>query len=357
MDIMVPLIFWINEEFKKTELTGVDTLSITKRLSELETRKSWDVTSRFFSSLFEEFGKLFNSLFEKNPELREQLVKAIFEKGKLEATRYEMPEDFDPKQVESRIKKLMGQVRENPLKYLSTLTHIWPDIYFYIHVEAQEVVEGLLEKTEIDFESYKEFVSQLFALGLVENLDTGFWCNNCSYPIVLRSESNLGPKSLTLRCMKCGKKMAICAIYQLDNFLWKLISSKDGLLGVTVAWLLGRRKIEYESPFFVKETELDFICNTPKGKVLLECKMHRLPPTDRSVRQKLIDDLNQMSKHVSRFEKESKEKIHESYLIYNFDLRNYQDLIEEKTKNHRGSHVIDFTQLDEIVSSLAPKED
>ena len=91
--------------------------------------------------------------------------------------------------------------------------------------------------------------------------------------------------------------------------------------------------------------------------MLLECKMHRLPPTDRSVRQKLIDDLNHMRKHMNRFEKESKEKIHESYLIYNFDLADYQDLIEEETKNHRDSHVIDFTELDEIVASLAPKED
>jgi len=357
MDIMAPLIFWMNKEFRKIELTGVDALSVAKRLNELETMKSWDVTSRFFSSLFEEFGKLLHSLFEKNPELQEQFVRAILEKEKPEPKQYKMPEDFDPKQVESKIKKLISQVRENPLKYLATLTHIWPDIYFYLHVKAQEIVEGLLEKAEIDFESYKELVSQLFALRLVENLDARFWCNNCSDPFVLRSESNLGPKSLKLRCMKCGRKMAICSIYRLDNFLWKLISSKDGLLRVTVAWLLKRRKIEYESPFFVKETELDFICNTPKGKVLLECKMHRVPVTDRSVRQKLIDDLNQMRKHMDRFENESKEKIHKSYLIYNFDLRNCQDLVEEETKNYRGSHVIDFNQLDEVVASLAPKED
>jgi len=357
MDIMVPLIFWINKEFRKIELTGVDTLSIAKRLSELETMKSWDVTSRFFSSLFEEFGKLFRNLFEKKPELREQFLRAIFEKEKPEPKQYEMPVDFDPKQVESGIKKLISKVRENPLKYLATLTHIWPDLYFYLHVQAPDILEGLLAKAEIDFEIYKELVSQLFALGLVENLDARFWCNICSDPFVLRSESNLGPKSLKLRCIKCGKKMAICSIYRLDNFLWKLISLRDGLLGVTVAWLLKRRKIEYESPFFVKETELDFICNTPKGKVLLECKMHRVPVTDRSVRQKLVDDLKQLSKHVSGFERESKEKIHESYLIYNFDLRNYQDLVEEEAKNHRDNHVIDFTQLDEIVASLAPKED
>jgi hypothetical protein len=85
--------------------------------------------------------------------------------------------------------------------------------------------------------------------------------------------------------------------------------------------------------------------------------MHRLPPTNRSVKQKLIDDLNQLKKHVDRFEKESKEKIHESYLIYNFCLEDYQDLIEEAKENGDSIHVIDFTLLDEAIASLVPKED
>lgn len=61
--------------------------------------KSWNTTSEFLSSLQEDFGKLFHSLLEKNPELREQLLRAIFERGKPEQKQYKIPEDFDPKQV------------------------------------------------------------------------------------------------------------------------------------------------------------------------------------------------------------------------------------------------------------------
>jgi len=356
MDIMIPLIFWVNDEFRETKLTGVDTLSIAKKLSNLETTKSWDTTSEFLSSLQEYFRRLVSSLLKKNPKLREQLVEAMLGKEKPELEQYKLPNDFDPKEVESKIKMLFSQVRKNPLRYLDTLTHIWPDIYLYLHVEALGFVEELQKKAKIDFNSYKALVSQIFALGLVRGSDTLFWCNKCSEPIVLRSGSSLSPKSLSLSCMKCGKEMAISSIYQLDSFLWELISSKDGLMRVAVAWLLTRRKISYETPFFVKETELDFVCTTQKGKVLLECKMYRSPPTDRSVRQKLIADLNQMRKHIDRFEKNFKEKIQESYLIYNFVLRDYQNLIDEETKNLESSRVIDFTQLDEIITSLAPKE-
>ena len=356
MDIMIPVIFWMNKEFRKSELTGVDTLSTFKRLSELETTKSLDTVEQFFSFFGKEFGSLFRSFLKENPELAEELLKEAFEIEKTESKEYKIPKDFDPKQIENRIKTLIKNVRDNPARYLNILTSLWPDISLYLHLEAQSIVERLLKNANIDSSDYEEVLSQLFTLGLISNMDTVFWCHNCSEPVVLRSKSQLSPRSLKMKCIKCGKRMAVCSIYRLDDFLWNLISSRNGLLGVTVAWLLKKRKIEYDSPLYIKETELDFLCHTPSGKILLECKMHRVPPTERSVRQNLVNDIKQLQKHVSKFETETEVKIKESYLIYSLEISRYSGIVEEMMENLQNIHLIDFASLDEVVSSMAPRE-
>jgi len=356
MDIMIPVIFWVNKEFRKSQLTGIDTLSTFKRLSELETTKSWDIVEQFFSFVKKEFGSLFHNLLKENPELAERFLKEAFEIEKTESKEYKIPKDFDPKQIEKRIETLIKHVRDNPLRYLGILTNLWPDISLYLHLEAKSIVERLLKNADIDAHDYEEGLTQLFTLGLISNIDTIFWCHNCSEPVILRSRSQLGPKSLKMKCIKCGKWMAVCSIYKLDDFLWNLISSRNGLLGITIAWLLKKRKIAYDSSLYIKETELDFLCHTLSGKVLLECKMHRIPPTERSVRQKLVNDMKQLQEHIHKFETETKTKIRESYLIYNLEITKYQNIVEEKMGNLQNIHLIDFTSLDKVISSIAPRE-
>ena len=356
MDIMIPVIFWINKEFRKSELTGVDTLSTFRRLSELETTKSWDTMEHLFSFFKKEFGSLFQSLLKENPELAERFLKEAFEIEKTESKEYKIPKDFDPKQIENRFETLIKNVRDNPLRYLNTLTNLWPDISLYLHLESQNIVKKLLENAGLDFTDYEKTISQLFTLDLISSLDTIFWCHNCAEPVVLRSKSQLSPRSFKMKCIKCDKKMAVCSIYNLDNFLWNLISSRNGLLGVTIAWLLKKRKIEYDLPLYIKKTELDFLCHASSGEILLECKMHRVPSTERSVRQKLVNDIKQLQEHVSKFETDTKAEIKESYLIYNLEISRYQDIVEEKMENLQNIHLIDFTSLDEVISSIAPRE-
>jgi len=363
MDLVFPLVFWINREFKKTTTETTDAISLAKRFDDIKTAYSRETFSAILSWAKNQFGPVLSSVLAQNPELAQHIIQSGFQekKEKQEKAEIKMPEEFDPEEYAEQMKEsinlLIQEIRGHPLKYFEALTTVFPDPYLSLHLESKRIISDILKNSKATFQNYQKVIDLMFNLELIKNLETSFWCPKCPESIVLKSKSKLGPKSLDLKCPKCNKKMSISSIYKLDDFLWKLISRKDGLLGIAIAWLLRRRGVEYTSPVFVKETEMDFLCNIHTGKVLLECKMHRAPPTVRSVRQKLVDDLKQLNDHVKKYEKEHDEKLSQSYIVYNFDLSGYENLVNEEIEKYAKAFVIDFTELDEVISSFSAKAD
>ena len=151
---------------------------------------------------------------------------------------------------------------------------------------------------------------------------------------------------MNVNCPRCGQQMNYSAILWLDDVLRKYLLMRDGLLTIAVAHLLRKRNIKFDSSVKDDQFEYDFICETKKDKVLVECKVHRLPESKRSVEGSIEQDLNQAKKHMNAL------NISSAVVIYNYDLEEYKELVE-KGKSKYGVDLLDFSEASDYFSSLS----
>jgi len=135
-----------------------------------------------------------------------------------------------------------------------------------------------------------------------------------------------------------------------------MISFKDGLIFISTAWFLKSNDIQFEPSVKTSNFEIDFICNTDKGQVMIECKRHRFPSNERSVKGSITQDLKQVLDHIQEYENE-KGSLLKSYLIYNYDLNPYNELVEKQQKRYRDIKILGCLNLKEELTTLIKKED
>jgi hypothetical protein len=81
--------------------------------------------------------------------------------------------------------------------------------------------------------------------------------------------------------------------------------------------------LKYEA-FVTDDTyEYDFICDTPRAELLIECKYHRRPQNNRSFIGMVKQDLGQTKKHMNA------RNIPAALVIYNYDLIGYEKLVDK----------------------------
>ena len=71
----------------------------------------------------------------------------------------------------------------------------------------------------------------------------------------------------------------------------------------------------------------------------MECKVHRVPESVRSVKGSIEKDLQQAFKHMRSLD------ISSGVVIYNYNLAKYKDLVEKGTKKY-NVHIFKFTWID-----------
>jgi hypothetical protein len=241
------------------------------------------------------------------------------------------------KELEASAKNWINELKSNPTKVLESLLDMRiPNFYFAIHQDADSHVGSLLKKTNMNLEEYNQVLSLLYALKLINRQDSVFRCDECiDEPQLLNSSSMIGPNKMNINCPRCGQQMNYSAILWFDNFLRNCLLNKDGLLQIAIGNMLKKMNITFNSSVKDNKFEYDFICQTKKGKVLVECKVHRFPESERSVKGSIEQDLQQGYKHMQEL------KIQMAVVIYNYDLTKYEDLVEKGTEKY-GIDLIDF---------------
>lgn len=220
------------------------------------------------------------------------------------------------------------------------------------------VLENLCKVRGLDFKEYESTLIDLYRFGLINNQITAFWCENCIEDLqIILSESKIAPSKLEMRCLKCGSEMIAVAMIELNEFLVQSILSKDGLLGVAVAWLLEKKEFQWEYSVY-NDREKDFICDVSQGKVLIEVKMHRFPESIRSFEETLAKDVNQLVKHIEDFKKRN-ERLISAFLVYNCDLTQFSENVRSviNSKFPAGAkdiifEVIDYNNLPSLLDEL-----
>jgi len=251
------------------------------------------------------------------------------------------------KEYEAEAKNWEKRVKSNPMKFIESLLDMQiPNIRISIHEDAGSHVGSILKKLEMNMEEYNRVLSHLYGLKLIKRQDSIFRCENCiDDPQLLKSSSMIGPNRMTIKCPRCGQQMSYSAILWIDELLKDCLLNKDGLLSVAVAHILKKREINFKSSVQDEKFEYDFICETKKGKVLAECKVHRFPESERSIKGSIEQDLRQASKHMQALNLPS------TVVIYNYDLEKYKDLVETGTKKY-GIDLIDISEAPDYFTSF-----
>lgn len=205
------------------------------------------------------------------------------------------------------------------------LTNIFTPCYLY----GYDHTRNLLSVQQIQANEYRAILFELYTLKLIDNLGTVFWCMHCQdEPFICTTTSRISPTHLKMMCPKCDKPVAIGTVYDVHPTIKESILHQDGLLSVALAWLLKERDIKFEPSICSSEYENDFLCETPNGKVLIECRMHMTDRDKRSVEGTIKQDLDQIIKHIKTLKNDGI-KILRGYFVCNYDLENYSDIIEE----------------------------
>jgi hypothetical protein len=256
-------------------------------------------------------------------------------------------EDLDPMLTHmiNAFKHASGQwvqsLMKNPLAFLEQITNIMPNILLDVHLTASQHVSSLLETSGLQFHEYKQILTDLLSLGLIEKQDTVFRCDRCQGDLqVLTSTSRIAPSHMDINCPRCGRIMQSSSLIFLDNTLRECLQFSDGLLAVAVARLLQKNKFEYLAFERDDAYEYDFICTTPKTQLLIECKYHRRPQNNRSFIGMVKQDLSQTSKHMKT------RNIPAAVIIYNYDLTGYEKLVDKYSFEY-GVSLIGFGSVKE----------
>lgn len=390
--VVMPYLFWNNLyhllEDEEDDIENIVENSILKITTELQMIKEEQIINTGFKFLFESPEDLRELLFyylikflRQNEELKKLIEEREFSFNKMQRTLKDYncislnifkeledledtpDDDFSEgeKVVRAKIRSVISRIKvsigKDPLKFqdiiISQINQLFVPHFFGI-----ENLQLLLDSNEIHPEEYAKFISELYTLKLIYNIHTIFWCENCrDEPQILQTTSKLDPYHSEIICPKCGMSMCCSTIFKLDNTLLKTISSNDGILGVYLGWLLKKKSIKYNC--FTYETngrfENDYIIEKGDKKILIECKMHRTDKDEDSIRNALIQDINQIIKHI-----EDIGSIKKAFILCNYDLKMYQDILG-KVYSHKkykikikkyGMKIIDYSEVGKLIEEL-----
>lgn len=252
------------------------------------------------------------------------------------------------KEFEVSAKNWVKEFKSKPKKIIQSLLDMRiPNLYLAIHNDTSSHVGSVLKKTHLNIDNYNQILSLLYVLKLIKRQNSVFRCDDCiDEPQLLNSYSMIGSNRMNISCPRCGQQMTYSAVLWLDDFLETSLLNRDGLLSVALAFMLRKKNFEFE--FSVKDDkfEYDFICQTKIGKILVECKVHRVPESVRSVKGSIEKDLQQASKHMRALD------ISSGVVVDNYNLAKYKDLVEKGIKKF-GVRLIDFSEASTYFNSLS----
>jgi hypothetical protein len=366
----IPFLFWnsLDETSKAAESLRVVSTSV--EIEEIKKARA----SGIFGYLFQSFTDVIKDILafavikfvRDNSKVKElinskdfsfkAMKEALGDYSSLDLKILESDATVDPKMKErlEALTKLMDKgFKDISDELFKSLSDLFPDPLTVYHILGYNHLSRLLQVLMLQKREYLELLTELHSQKIITNFHSIFWCTSClDTHIILKTKADLSPHHLKMKCPQCGKSMAVSAVFDLDELISDSILSKNGMLGVALAWLLENKQIEYTTEVY-NEHEYDFIIKTPSGALAIECKMHRNDNIDeRNVRIWLRQDLRQLAKLI----REAKKKeITRAVLVYNFETLAYNTIVEELTKRECPEAIVmDYTGLPNYINSLKP---
>jgi len=222
------------------------------------------------------------------------------------------------------------------------------------HLEGEKHLSRLLKTSSLPKLTYLDLLTELHSQHNIFTFHSVIWCNSCvDNPIIISTKSEISPHHLSMPCPRCREQMVASTFYSLDSTIRDSIFSKNGLLGLSVEWLLRKNGLDYRSTSYNKH-EHDFIVTTPTVDLLIECKMHRNDNVDeKNVMMWLEQDLSQVSEQLKELNKTTKTS---GILIYNFQVAPYETIADELIKTKYDSvKLTDYQGVGNILAELKPQ--
>lgn len=228
------------------------------------------------------------------------------------------------------------------------------DTLLTFHRHFSQYLVGLLHVLDLHHQDYSDIMMEMFNWGLIKTMHSAFWCRNEKHvPFVLASTSQLAPAWHAIKCSTCNQKLILSILYSLDPTIYEALKFKDGLLAVAMAQLLSKNNAKYCFGYKVNGDEIDFLCDSPRGKVIFETKVHRPDVDERQLSQTLKQDLFKLVRKTELLHN-SGEKIQQAYLLINLDVNQIKVVIDSVLGSSRIKKVL--SPLPCQVSIITPPE-
>lgn len=214
----------------------------------------------------------------------------------------------------------------------------------------------LLDARDLAADEHRRILQSLYLQRMITNVGTTFWCARCQDDVtMITSRSRIAPDQLVLPCPKCTKPMHVATLYEPNPLIHEACFSTDGMLGISIGWLLSTRAIAFHSGTYARDQELDFRFELGGRRILLEAKMHKTDKDDEAVQRHLSGDVSQAARHAEEIKKGG-DRLDEVWIVTNY----HHDKVERElrgvhSRNHAkiSTHGIEFVQAADLPRQLA----
>lgn len=178
--------------------------------------------------------------------------------------------------------------------------------YKRLYASNQILVNSLVESD--NFTDRIDMFRRLFdAKILLPSSDDGIIeCHHCD-PLTYRGsiQLRLNPKKLEkLTCPSCTKPLTYFVPYILDQEIFKIVQSQDGLILDASSYLLDQQKIKHSlNEKRLTDIEIDCMFHFKKSLFLVEAKMYELRTGPRKLSSKIKTHFSALSEDVTELKK------------------------------------------------------
>ncbi|MHA2100164.1 MAG: hypothetical protein ACW99A_15930 [Candidatus Kariarchaeaceae archaeon] len=210
-------------------------------------------------------------------------------------------------------------------------------------------------------QDYQRSLELLWDLELLSPMVINLICQKCKdkegKPIHQILISDKPPKDLTdkILCGWCSNPLNIQSFYSLDYRLIRLINTNDKLLFYTIAFLLDKYNLDWESNIHSDVSEHDFHVKVHDELRLIECKVFRISGStedDINYHTKVQEGISQLIKHMSEVNADSAIFVCYPCRINKEDLDKWIDTAMKKSEVSINKDKINVIGPDNLSSTL-----
>lgn len=220
----------------------------------------------------------------------------------------DLSENIQKQLIPKKGNKLINEVN---ISIFMELVRFVKDFYEYNIYKKLISSNQILVNTrsvEDNFESRIKMFKLLYDAKILLNSseDAFIECTHCdpdTYKGVFKLKVN--PSKLEkLKCPVCNEILTYYVPYKLENEIFEIVKSQDGLLLDALTYKLEENNIKYKvNQHYENDIEVDCVFETQDGVYIIETKMYQNNNQDRKIVSKIKEDYGKLLKDYKRLKK------------------------------------------------------